>query len=219
MDTPTALLTTLPDRVAPAHTALLVVDVQNDFCAKGGYVDAVMGRDVSSSIPVAEAIAALVETARRAGVLIVWVKAIYDPKYQSAPMLTKRDEMGLDHAVCCAEDSWGADWFMLRPGEGEPELKKHRYSAFVGTPLEALLRRHGIRSLVVSGVATNICIDSTLRDGFLRDYYIAVPKDCVGSANQELHEATLKNVVFLFGDLTSGAEISALWDAAAGVNN
>ncbi len=216
MDRTEALLRTLPDRIAPAHTALLVIDVQNDFCAKGGYVDAVMGRDVSGSVAVAEAIGSLVEVARRAGVYIVWVKAVYDPKYQSAPMLAKRDEMGLDHAVCCAEDGWGADWFMIAPGAGEPELKKHRYSAFVGTPLEGLLRRRGIRSLVVTGVATNICIDSTLRDGFLRDYYIAVPGDCVGSANQELHEATLKNVAFLFGDLTTGAELAALWDAAAG---
>ena len=219
MDAEQDLLKTLPERVAPAHTALLVVDMQNDFCAKGGYVDAVMGRDVAGCVPVGEAINDLVETARRAGVYIVWVKAIYDPKYQSAPMLTKREEMGLDGAVCCAEDTWGADWFMVEPGPGEPELKKHRYSAFVGTPLEGLLRRRGIRSLAVTGVATNICIDSTLRDGFLRDYYIVVPGDCVGSANQELHEATLKNVSFLFGDLTTGAELGALWDAAAGSNS
>jgi len=218
MDKTPELLKTLPERIAPAHTALLVVDMQNDFCAKGGYVDAVMGRDVGGSVAVAQSIQSLVDAARRAGVFIVWVKAIYDPKYQSAPMLAKRDEMGLNDAVCCAEDTWGADWFMLDPGEGEPELKKHRFSAFVGTPLEGLLRRRGIRSLVVSGVATNICIDSTLRDGFLRDYYIAVPSDCVGSANQELHEATLKNVAFLFGDLTTGDALGALWDAAAGAN-
>ena len=205
------LLDTLPERIDPAHTAMLVVDVQNDFCAPGGYIDAVMDRDVSGSVPVAEAIAGLLNEARRAGVPVIWVKAVCDPEYLSAPMLTKVREMQLEHAVCCAGGSWGADWFMVRPEDDEPEIVKHRYSAFVGTPLEAMLKRDGIRTLVITGVATNICIDSTLRDAFLRDYYVVVPTECVGSANRALHEATLQNVGFLFGDLTSGDEIAGIW--------
>lgn len=208
------LLDTLAERVDPAHTAVLVVDVQNDFCAPGGYIDSVLGRDVSGSLPVAEAIAELLDAARGAGVPAIWVKAVYDFRYLSAPMLTKIREMGLEHAVCCAEGSWGADWFAIRPGEGEPEIVKHRYSAFVGTPLEAMLKRRGIRTLVITGVATNICIDSTLRDAFLRDYYVVVPSECVGSANRALHEATLQNVDFLFGDLTGGKEIAEIWAGA-----
>ena len=211
------LLETLSERIDPAHTALLVVDMQNDFCAPGGYIDAVMGRDVGGSVPVAEAIAGLLETARGAGVPVIWVRAAYDPENLSAPMLTKIREMGLEHAVCCAAGSWGADWFMIRPADGEPEIVKHRYSAFVGTPLEAMLRRRGVRTLVIAGVATNICIDSTLRDAFLRDYYVAVPAECVGSANRALHEATLQNVGFLFGDLTGGEEIARIWDYAGAV--
>ena len=208
------LLDTLPDRIDPAHTAMLVVDVQNDFCAPGGYIDAVMGRDVSGCVPVAKAIGELLVAARGAGVRVIWVKAVYDHEYLSAPMLTKMREMDLGHAVCCAEESWGADWFAIRPDDGEPEIVKHRYSAFVGTPLEAMLKRDGIRSLVITGVATNICIDSTLRDAFLRDYYVVVPAECVGSANRALHEATLRNVGFLFGDLTGVEEIAALWAQA-----
>ena len=208
------LLNTLAERIDPAHTALLVVDVQNDFCAPGGYIDSVLGRDVSGSVPVADAIAELLDAARGAGVPAIWVKAVYDFDYLSAPMLTKIREMGLEHAVCCAEGSWGADWFRIRPEDGEPEIVKHRYSAFVGTPLEAMLRRRGIRTLVITGVATNICIDSTLRDAFLRDYYVVVPADCVGSANRPLHEATLQNVEFLFGDLTGGEEIAGIWAQA-----
>ena len=209
------LLDTLAERIDPAHTALLVVDVQNDFCAPGGYIDSVLGRDVSGSVPVADAIARLLGAARGAGVPAIWVKAVYDFEYLSAPMLTKIRETGLEHAVCCAEGSWGADWFRIRPEDGEPEIVKHRYSAFVGTPLEAMLKRRGIRTLVITGVATNICIDSTLRDAFLRDYYVVVPADCVGSANRPLHEATLQNVNFLFGDLTGGEEIAGIWAQAA----
>ena len=78
-----------------------------------------------------------------------------------------------------------------------------------------MLRRRGIRTLVITGVATNICIDSTLRDAFLRDYYVVVPAECVGSANRALHEATLQNVSFLFGDLTGVDEIAGIWNKTA----
>ena len=218
MSTDIEILTTLPERIDPAHTALLVIDVQNDFCAEGGYIHDAFGADMSGCVPVAENIDGLVDAARRAGVFVIWIRAIYDKEHLSAPVLAKQYENGVENKVCCAEGSWGADWFMIRPGAGEPEITKHRYSAFVGTPLEAMLRKRGIKTLVLTGVATNICVDSTMRDGFLRDYYVAVPQDCVGSANAVLHEATLRNVAQLFGDLTTGEEVAALWDAAAGRN-
>ena len=68
-------------------------------------------------------------------------------------------------------------------------------------------------SIETTGVATNVCVDSTLRDGFLRGYYIIVPKEAVGCANQALHEATLKNVGFLLGDVVAYADVIDLWGA------
>ena len=206
------LLMTLPERADPAHAALLVVDMQNDFCAKGGYIEQTVRGDVSGSEAVANAINPLVDAARARGVPIIWIRATYDWKDLAGPQLVKYREAGFN-AVCCAEGTWGADWFMVKPAPGEEIVTKHRYSAFVGTNLDDLLRARRIRSLVVTGVATNVCVDSTLRDGFLRGYYIIVPKEAVGCGNQALHEATLKNVGFLLGDVISYPDVIDLWGA------
>ena len=100
---------------------------------------------------------------------------------------------------------------MVEPAEGEFVVDKHCYSAFSGTGLDGILREHSIRTLVVTGVATNICVDSTLRDGFNHGYYIVVPRDCVAAHDSELHEATLSNVAFLLGDVTTADELIGLW--------
>lgn len=203
------LLTSLEDRVRPEHTAVIVVDIQNDFCAEEGYIARRFGCDVDANAALADANVRLTDVARDAGALIVWVQAIYDPQYLSAPMLVKNGSA--NDTVRCAEGSWGADFYRVAPREGDLVVRKHRYSAFSGTPLDNLLRRRGVRTTVITGVATNICVESTLREGFNLGYYIVVPGDCVGSANQALHEATLQNVSFLLGDVVRADDLTALW--------
>ena len=90
-------------------------------------------------------------------------------------------------------------------------ITKHRYSAFLGTNLDLILRSRGIRSLLISGVGTNVCVESTLRDGYMRDYYIVLLEDCVGATDRELHEATLKNVSLHFGAVSNSNEVRKLW--------
>jgi ureidoacrylate peracid hydrolase len=143
----------------------------------------------------------------------VWVRAIYDPRYLPAPMLAKQEQLGLAGETLCLEGSWGAEFYGVAPLPGEFIIDKHRYSAFSGTGLDNLLRDHGVRSLIIAGVATNVCVESTLRDGFMHGYYIIIAQDCVGSHNHELHRATLENVRLTFGDVTDSAAIMALWHA------
>ena len=73
--------------------------------------------------------------------------------------------------------------------------------------------RHGVRTLVMTGVATNVCVESTLREGFFHGYHIVMPPDCVGSANAALHEATIKSVEFIFGDIPESPEVMRIWAA------
>ena len=113
--------------------------------------------------------------------------------------------------VRCVDGSWGADFYKVAPKEGDLVVRKHRYSAFSGTAMDNLLRRNGIRTTVVTGVSTNICVESTLREAFNLGYYVVVPRDCVASNNAELHEATLKNVEFLLGDVTSSFDLIGRW--------
>ena len=206
-------LLNIADRVDPRHTAILVVDMQNDFCAEGGYIDKVRKSDMSGNAPLAERIMALVDAGRAAGTPVVWIKANYERRYLSGQALVKLDEMGVD-LVCCEGGSWGWDFFGVAPLVGEVVVEKHSYSAFYGTELDGILRYNGIRTIVVTGVATNVCVESTLRDGYFNGYYTVMPEDCVGSYAPDLHEASLKNVRNLFGDVPISTQVIEIWNQA-----
>jgi nicotinamidase-related amidase len=205
-----APLLSLAQIVAPAHTALLVIDMQNDFCAAGGYIDRVIKRDLSACQKVAGPIADLAAAARAAGVPVLWLRANYARDLIPEPMRAKLERQGIAD-VCCASGSWGADWYGVRPDEGEPVIEKHCYSGFMGTDLHARLQKQNVRALVFAGVQTQVCVESTLRDAHSLGYYCVVPQDCVASHTPPAHEATLAGVRFLFGDVTTAAELKSIW--------
>ena len=184
-----AVLRTLDEQLHPPHTALVVVDMQNDFCAEGGYLQRERGYDVSAIPAIAAAIRCLVAAARSAGVAVVWLRSVYDFKYLTGAHIAKRVTEG-----CCMEGSWGADFYELRPAAGDAVIDKHHFSGFCNTSLDRELRARGVRTLVMTGVATNVCVDSTLREGFFLGYNIVVAEDCVGSNSRAGHEGTLATV-------------------------
>jgi ureidoacrylate peracid hydrolase len=204
------ILRALPERIAPAHTAILVVDMQNDFCAEGGYIHRTRNADMSESPALAERINALVHAGRTGGATVVWIQANYEPRFLSAQAIIKREERqpGL---VCCAGGSWGWQFFGVAPAPDDIVIEKHSFSAFFGTELDRLLRFRGIKTLIMTGVATNTCVESTLRDGFFLGYYIVLAEDCCNSAARHLHQGTLDNVRASFGDVVKSDEITRHW--------
>ena len=209
------LLAGLENIAAPKHTALLVIDMQNDFCAVGGYIDKAVKSDISGCPGVADAINVAGDAARAAGVKIVWVRANYEPRFLPPNVLARNVARGVDKAVCCAGGTWGYDFYRMQPREDEFFVEKHRYDAFHGTRLDDILRNHGIKTIVCTGVVTNVCVESTLRAGFFRGYYIVVPQDCVGGPFKDLHDATLKSVGMYYGSVTGAKALAALWAGAA----
>ena len=203
------LLLTLDDRLAAGRSALIVVDMQNDFCAAGGYVSQ-LGRDVTACARIVPALAALIASARSNGIPVVWLVAEYEDADVPAPMLAKKREMGVS-AISCAHGSWGAEFFGVAPIAGEPVIVKHCYSGFARTDLDAHLRSLGVATVVMTGVQTNVCVESTLRDAHSAGYYIVVARDCVASHMPAQHQATLDNVAFLLGDVVDGEAIVARW--------
>jgi ureidoacrylate peracid hydrolase len=204
------LLLDVPSRVRSSHTALVVIDMQNDFCAPGGWTDRVIKKDVSSCEPAARAIGGLVEIARAAKVSVAWVRADYSLDNVVEPMAARSARMGLD-AACCVPGTWGADWFGVKPVGDEAVFTKHCYSGFMGTSLDAVLQTRGIRTIVFAGVQTHVCVESTLRDAHSLGYYCVVPPECVASHTPAAHEVTLANVRFLFGDVVPLKEIEGCW--------
>ncbi len=211
MDTRT-LLTDLKSMVSPAHTAILVIDMQNDFCADTGNTGRVLGKDVRACQAVVDPIRRLVASARLAGAMVIWIKADYDPVYLSSPVLAKLKSKGVTEPYAVS-GTWGADFYEVAPEAGDIIVEKHRHSAFTGTELDIILRDRNIRTLVFAGVQTHVCIETTFRDGFTRGYYIVVPADCVGSFAEDLHAATLKCVRQHFGEVSTCSEIEAIWAA------
>jgi len=216
-------LRTLSEKLTPAHTALIVVDVQNDFCAPGGTMDQ-EGLDVSAPRAVAARLPGLLEAARTAGALPVFVRNVYSTPtnhYLSPAWLEqaeRRREGSYTVRPICAPDSWNNDFYGdVRPLDDEPIVTKHRFDAFLNTDLETVLSANGIRTVVVTGVATNVCVETTVRSAFLRDYYVVVPGDACATFSQDEHEASLRTIDKYFGQVVGLDDVVAVWrDVAAG---
>jgi ureidoacrylate peracid hydrolase len=199
-------------RLQPKRCVLMVVDMQNDFCAPGGYIDRTMGKDVSAAATILGAIEELVAGARRAGVPVVWLRADYSHDRIPDSMAVKLAARGIQ-AECCKPGTWGFGWFGVEPAAGEPVVTKHSYSGFTGTDLADVLARLGRQTVVFAGVQTQVCVESTLRDAHARGYLCVAVQDAVGSHTPALHDATLNNVRFLFGDVCNASEVLAAWRA------
>jgi ureidoacrylate peracid hydrolase len=199
----------LADKLVPTRACLLVVDVQNDFCSPDGYF-ARVGNDVSAVAAMMERLHALIDAARAAGALVVFVQAIYDEHVLSAPWRERNIRRNLE-VPRCITGSWGAELYEVKPQPGDVVVRKHRYSAFVDTELDMILRARGIETLVMTGVASNVCVESTARDGFMKDYYIVFTSDASATTSPAVHEATLQNVRDYFGVVASAAEVIATW--------
>jgi len=207
----------LADKLDPAHAALVVVDVQNNFCHPRGYHGRA-GSDLTMMPAMAERLGALVAAARAAGTLIVWVRATYDLIHQGEP-LAQQLAKGGRHPLRCPEGDWEAEWWgELRPdpaAQNEVVVTKHRYSAFWDSDIDLYLRSNAIRTVVVTGVVTSGCVDSTARDAFFRNYFAVLPADACASFNRSRHEAALAKLGQTMAEVTDTATVAARWQAAA----
>lgn len=203
----------LPERLAPQRCVLMIVDMQNDFCAPGGYIDRTMGKDVGAAAAILPTLDALVARARAAGVPVVWLRADYSHDRIPDSMAVKLAARGIQ-AECCKPGTWGFDWYGLQPQAGEPVVTKHSYSGFIGTDMQDVLAALARPTIVFSGVQTQVCVESTLRDAHAHGYFCVAAQDALGSHTPALHAATLDNVRFLFGDVCDAAEVLSAWPDA-----
>jgi ureidoacrylate peracid hydrolase len=209
----------LREKVDPRHTALLVIDMQNDFIADEGLI-AREGRDVSQAKEMAKHLPTLIKTARETGVFVVFVRNVYTSEqnfYLSDVWLeqaARKRAGGYTRIPVCAAGSWGGDFYGdVRPEPHDPIVTKHRYSAFYNTDLDTILRANGIRTLVLTGVVTNVCIETSAREAFVRDYYVVVVNNGTAAYVQADHDMTLKNIDRFFGETVSIDDLTTVWPA------
>ena len=201
------------------RTALLVIDMQNDFVHPEGFVakslPADIGQPVDPSLVTAPVRRAL-DAARAAGALRVFVRMIGDQRFGSAAMRAHfRRKQGNEAPPCALAGTWGSEILDdLAPVLSPQEIvvDKHRYSAFIRTDLDDLLRGHEIETIAVCGVATGVCVESTARDAFMLDYHVMLLADACADYNQPRHHSTLARIDESFGLTTTASEmIAAVW--------
>ena len=193
------------------NSALIVVDMQNAYASQGGYLD-LAGFDVSTTRPVIDNIKTAVAAARAAGMAIVWFQNGWDEEYMEAggpgspnyhksnalKTMRRRPEL---QGKLLAKGGW--DYQLvdeLQPLPGDVVLPKPRYSGFFNTQLDSILRSRGIRHLIFTGIATNVCVESTLRDGFFLEYFGVVLEDATHQAGPAFaQQAALFNIETFFG--------------------
>lgn len=216
-----------PIEIDAAKSAVVVVDMQNAFASKGGMLD-IAGIDISGAQQVVKNIATILERARASSIPVVHLQMGYKPdqsnsggpnspnfhKELAMTLMNRRVEL---RGKLLTEGTWDfAIVDALKPRPGDLVVVKTRYSGFAGTPLDSILRTRGIRYLIFTGIATNVCVESTLRDAYFLDYWPILLRDAAMAAGgAAAHDATLFNVENFFG-WTLAAEdfLSALASAA-----
>ena len=228
--TDTLTLDATPETVqfAAAKTALIVVDMQNAYCSPGGYMDRI-GFDVTGSAPVIAETAALIAACKANGIQVIYLQNGFAPDLSdvggpTAPVWHKSNALrhmrahpetagqlitrgGWDHEI--VEE--------LTPANGDLVVPKTRYSGFAGTNLDQILSSRRIETLLVCGVATNVCVESTIRDAYHREYFPIMVKDATMAAGgPALQAATEFNVERFLGWVTTGAQVRAAFGRNSG---
>ncbi len=198
----------LEERADPQHGMLIVVDMQNDFCHRDGAA-CKRGRDMGFVQDMIPRLIDLVDQARAHRFPICFVKTSANP-WTNSPVWT---EFKNPELLACADGTWGAEFHSgLEPRPGEMVVAKHRYSAFIGTDLDMLLRARGVKSLLVTGVGTGLCVFHTLTVGFMLDYYITLVEDCCATTyGPEAHHEAVALVKKHYGRVAAAGEIIDIW--------
>jgi len=212
--------------IDPSSSAVIVVDMQNDFGADGGMF-ALAGIDISGIRAAIGPTARTLEAARRAGMTVVYLKMAYQPDLSAAgapdsPSWLKQLPLRIGEAATTPDgtasrilirDTWNTDIVPeLAPEPGDLVLYKHRYSGFYETELDQILKGRSIKTLVFTGCTTSVCVESTIRDAMFRDYRCLLLADCAAEPigdglPRSNHDASLLVLQILFAWVSQSADL------------
>jgi ureidoacrylate peracid hydrolase len=215
-------LPTRPDslKLELDRAALIVVDMQNAYCSAGGYLDRV-GFDVTGSAPVIAEARRVIDACKAAGIRVIYLQNgfeadLRDVGGETAPVWHKSNALRFMRenpewsGRLLTKGSWDhAIVDELKPTAHDLVVHKSRYSGFAGTNLDQILSAARIETLLVCGVATNVCVESTIRDAYHREYFPIMIADATMPAGPGMQEATEFNILQFFGWLTTGPELRA----------
>jgi ureidoacrylate peracid hydrolase len=204
-------LKTIDEVADPAHSALIIIDPQHDFCSERGAMAQRFGFDMKDIKETVPHLNSFIEKCREAGVLVVWVREIFSDDKMHANQ--KALWGGGEDIWLIREDGKGIDWYegMIKPEPGERIITKWQYDAFEDTELHLLLQSRGIKTLLMTGFTTNVCVETTARHGYIKGYHIVLVSDCTGAPTRAEYESGLFNIKTYFGHVASSSELVVKW--------
>jgi ureidoacrylate peracid hydrolase len=218
-----------PIEFAPAQTAVIVVDLQNGYASPGGYRE-LIGQDVGPARSAVANALRILDAARTAGLTIVMLQNGWDAELKTAggpnspnwhksnPLKTMRARPELKGKIL-THGSWDYEFVdELKPAPSDIIVPKVRYSGFCGTALDNILRARDIRHLIFVGIATNVCVESTIRDAYHREFFCILAADATQQSGPVfIQDATLYNVERFLGWVTTTEAICSALGGVAGL--
>ena len=184
-----------------SRCALLVIDMQNDFCSLEGNM-AKIGRDISFIQKMIPNLSRLLEICRSIGIGVIFTKMVHSVWTDSPVWVAKLNSKNV------RQGTWGCAFYQgFEPHEEDWVVEKHRYSAFLNTDLDTVLRARGINTIIVTGVNSDQCVDGTAKHAFQLDYYVFLVKDCIATDSQTLTEVVLTMAEKSYAWIVSSEEI------------
>ena len=192
------------NRFDAAKAAIVVIDIQNDFCHRSGY-QGLRGKDVGRVQMAVARIEEFIREARDLRVPVIFMQNLHDPQSDKEEWRARHLEPRASQS--CLPGTWGAEFFALEPQPGDHVLPKTRYSAFTKTGLENLLRSLNRTSLFFCGTATSICVETSLRDATCLDFLVTLVEDCCADYSEIAHNNSVKAVANGFGAVTRSKQV------------
>mgnify|MGYP001570110642 CR=1 FL=1 len=201
----------LREKLNPKHTALIVIDVQVDFASPDGFLAVNRGRDLSMMEGTIDRIQKTVEDAKKAGILTLYIQEVYDRSRLSE---LQREQYDLDGRLeVCDKAGDGWKFYRIDPPQ-EFVIQKVAHSAFSNPELHKRLIAHGVKTLVLTGMDSYTCVETTIRDGSDLGYKIVVPSDLVAgnAAHMDWHERMLAMVKNTYGVVVNSRDLQKIWE-------
>jgi len=195
--------------INPQKTALLVIDIQVDYCSDTGEIANQLNLDLSPVQKILSRLTEFVNKARETGLPIVFTQMIEDPKY-----MAKNAQLKKGTRAVCSPDTEGFKYYKIKPEKTDYQIVKKTYDAFSNPELEKILKKHEIENVLIVGAYTAVCVDTTIRSAFTRGYNIVVPQDLVGMPLERKyqHDAAIDVWKIIFAHVVNSEEIMALWE-------
>ena len=208
----------LAETVSPSRTAVVAVDLQNDFTHAEGF----SGRrgDIAKAEAIIEPNNAVLQAARDASIPVCYTQQVrrLDGSLDTAAFLAKiLESLDGQEPSICIEGTWGMEVDDRVAGQPQDlRVQKHRRSGFSGTNLDTILRGLGVRTIVITGLALSGCVEATVREAIELGYFVVIPRDCVADYSNLRHNEGLKAFerILIKGNLTDSQTLMGLWSQA-----